>query len=175
MKERKDLTNHIAIIQSYFSNGNKDGCGVAFLDSDNNIVVKKSCENALKFWLNNYDKLRIITNMCIFHNRFAVGSEVNNENSHPFLNEKGDMALVHNGVLFNYSKVKKFLIKKGHKFSSDVDSEILLHSFEEWGYNFIKELRKFGVSGSATILIMKKDEILAYTNNNSLCIFELDN
>ena len=49
----------------------------------------------------------------------------------PMLNEDGDMAMVFNGEVYNYQILRDMLVRKGHAFQSDSDSEVLLHGYEE--------------------------------------------
>ncbi len=59
----------------------------------------------------------------------------------PMFNEDGSLALVFNGEIYNADLIRKDLIKKGHVFANHSDSEVLLHSYEEFGYDFVKNLR----------------------------------
>lgn len=62
------------------------------------------------------------------------------------LSEKGrqpmhykDLVIVFNGEIFNYLEIKDELLKKGHQFTSLTDTEVILHSYEEWGKNCVKK------------------------------------
>ncbi|MDE5600513.1 MAG: asparagine synthase (glutamine-hydrolyzing), partial [Oscillospiraceae bacterium] len=59
----------------------------------------------------------------------------------PMFNEDRSLVLVFNGEIYNADLIRKDLIKKGHVFANHSDSEVLLHSYEEFGYDFVKELR----------------------------------
>ncbi|MEM7826981.1 MAG: glutamine--fructose-6-phosphate transaminase (isomerizing) [Candidatus Aenigmatarchaeota archaeon] len=74
---------------------------------------------------------RINANIGISHTRWATHGEVNYQNAHPHLCCSGKIAVVHNGIIENYQDLKKELIKKGHKFSSDTDTEVIPHLIEE--------------------------------------------
>ena len=56
------------------------------------------------------------------------------------LNETKDVVLVCNGEIYNYITLRENLIKKGHKFKSKSDSEVILHAYVEWGEDFINKL-----------------------------------
>lgn len=67
----------------------------------------------------------------IGHTRWATHGGVTVENSHPHLDCTKSIALVHNGIIENYEELKKDLVKKGHKFLSETDTEVFSHLVEE--------------------------------------------
>lgn len=67
----------------------------------------------------------------IGHTRWATHGAVNKINAHPHTDCKKKIAVVHNGIVENYMTLKKELEKKGHKFYSDTDTEIIAHLIEE--------------------------------------------
>jgi glucosamine--fructose-6-phosphate aminotransferase (isomerizing) len=69
--------------------------------------------------------------MGIGHTRWATHGEPNDVNSHPHLSESGAIAVVHNGIIENYSTLKKQLISKGKTFQSQTDTEIIAQLIEE--------------------------------------------
>lgn len=69
----------------------------------------------------------------IGHTRWATHGVPNNINAHPHTTEQGDIVLVHNGIIENYTTLKLFLQKRGHIFSSETDTEVLAHLIEEAG------------------------------------------
>ena len=162
--EPKDFENIIKVFGSYYSSGNKDGFGYAVTDGTKLEVIKTKESGAI-FWMKNKDK-KINGISSIFHVRSATTGKVTDENSHPFISEDGQWALIHNGVISSYEDAKKFLVEKGHKFKTDVDSEVLLHAWEQWGEDFIPELKKLKVYGMCRVMIMNtKGEIYAYVDS----------
>jgi len=67
----------------------------------------------------------------IGHTRWATHGPPNQKNAHPHVSENGDFAVVHNGIIENAGTLKKVLQGKGHVFSSDTDTEVLVHLIEE--------------------------------------------
>lgn len=59
----------------------------------------------------------------------------------PMFNENGTMCLIFNGEIYNYRELRENLEQKGHVFSTDSDSETLLHGYEEFGEGLLKKLR----------------------------------
>ena len=61
--------------------------------------------------------------------------------SQPMLNEDESLVLTFNGEIYNYKQLRDELLEQGHTFSSQADSEVLLHGFEQWGEDVVNRLR----------------------------------
>ena len=61
--------------------------------------------------------------------------------SQPIWNESRDVAVISNGEIYNYRELRERLILCGHRFTTQSDTEVLVHAWEEWGEDFLSELR----------------------------------
>lgn len=96
----------------------------------------------------------------IGHTRWATHGCPSDTNAHPHFNKEHSIVVVHNGIIENYSKLKKKLENKGYEFLSETDTEVLVHLLTEY-YNgdpvsaIEKVMRR--VEGSYALGIMFKD------------------
>ncbi|MFQ5887237.1 MAG: glutamine--fructose-6-phosphate transaminase (isomerizing), partial [Candidatus Hydrothermarchaeales archaeon] len=83
------------------------------------------------------------------------------KNAHPHIDCKKEIAIVHNGIISNYSELKDDLIKKGHTFSSETDTEVIVHliedSFNGDLENSVRETMK-NVEGSYALMFLSLKE-----------------
>ena len=77
----------------------------------------------------------------------------------PIYNEDKTLVLTFNGEIYNYKELRATLIKKGHKFYTETDSEVLVHGFEEWKEDLLLKLR--GMFGFAIYNTVNKSLFLA--------------
>ena len=59
----------------------------------------------------------------------------------PAFNETGDVAVIFNGEIYNFPQLRKALEQSGHAFRTHSDTEVIVHAYEEWGENCLRELR----------------------------------
>ena len=78
------------------------------------------------------DGKEIASSLGIAHTRWATHGKPCDKNSHPHSDCRGNIFLVHNGIVENYQELKENLEKKGHKFSSETDTEVIAHLIEEF-------------------------------------------
>jgi glucosamine--fructose-6-phosphate aminotransferase (isomerizing) len=107
-----------------------DSAGVALINpaGDLNVYKKKGKVAELLAFANDKD---LSGTVGIGHTRWATHGAPNDVNSHPHYSQSGDMVIIHNGIIENYSSIKEGLKKRGHEFKSQTDTEVLIHLIEE--------------------------------------------
>src|SRR3989338_3525965 len=70
----------------------------------------------------------------IGHTRWATHGSPTDQNSHPHFSCNKKIYLAHNGIIENFKEIKKKLSRKGHKFSSETDTEVLVHLIEDFEF-----------------------------------------
>jgi len=109
-----------------------DSSGIALILSEKNSVSVRKSPGKIAA-LEKLLKTRSISgNVGIAHTRWATHGQPNQVNSHPHTDCKNEIAVVHNGIIENFSKLKNDLIKEGHKFLSQTDTEVIVHLIEKF-------------------------------------------
>lgn len=120
--------------------------------------------------------LNLKSSLAIGHTRWATHGGVTVANAHPHLDCTRTIAVVHNGIVENFQELKNDLIKKGHKFVSETDTEVIPHLIEEnlkhesfslsvrHAFNLLKGLNAVVVTNAAS------KEIVAAKNGSPLAL-----
>ena len=143
----------------------------------NNILIEKDIgkiqeiENKINF--NGLDG-----SVGISHCRWATHGNVTKENAHPHTDCGRMISIVHNGIIENFSELKEKLIKKGHKFKSATDTEVIAHLIED-NYNgdieeaTRKALKQIDGSYALGIVCAKEPQKLIAARNESPLVLGL--
>ncbi len=112
----------------------------------------------------------------IGHTRWATHGGITEVNAHPHFSTDKSFALAQNGIVENYQKLKEDLFKKGYKFESETDTEVIVRLIEE-KFKKTKDLKNairnafLELEGRNTIIVLSKDgQIIACRNGSPLVI-----
>lgn len=151
-----------------------DSAGIALLCGDE-LFTEKSVGKIVNLEEKTKDK-DLICDLGIAHTRWATHGEPTEKNAHPHLSCNGDIAIVHNGIIENYTILREHLKEKGHKFRSETDSEVLAHLIED---NYKGDLREAvqsslkkveGTFGLVAISKKEPDKLVAARSGSPLIL-----
>jgi glutamine---fructose-6-phosphate transaminase (isomerizing) len=138
-----------------------DSAGIAVLNHGT-LFIKKNVGKvtALETSLKGADAS---ANIGIGHTRWATHGVPNEINAHPHVDCNSKIALIHNGVIENFTSLRTMLESQGHKFRSDTDTEVLVHLIEEFyktSYDMELALKRAlsKVSGTYGIIVLSEYE-----------------
>jgi asparagine synthase (glutamine-hydrolysing) len=77
-------------------------------------------------------------NICMGHRRLKI-IDLSDRAKQPMTNENEDVIIVYNGEIYNYIELSEELKKKGHHFKSKSDTEVIIHGYEEWGFECLNK------------------------------------
>ena len=137
-----------------------DSAGIALLDKDLKVYKKKGKVANLEEELVGKD---LHAHAGMGHTRWATHGEPNDRNAHPHSSASGRLAMIHNGIIENYTQLKHELLKKGYHFNSDTDTEVLLnfiediHNNNQCGLEEAIRIALKRVVGAYVLILMDKD------------------
>jgi glucosamine--fructose-6-phosphate aminotransferase (isomerizing) len=112
----------------------------------------------------------------IGHTRWATHGRPSDENAHPFTDCSGKLAIIHNGIIENFSGIKDSLLADGHQFTSETDTETLVHLFERHYDGDLVAAVRAGlreVEGSYAVAVVHQDHpdmLVAARHENPLVV-----
>ncbi len=156
-----------------------DSCGIV-VHKNGELYMRKDSGKIQEI----QDKLKfdeLVGNIALAHTRWATHGAPIRKNSHPHLDCKNEIAVVHNGIIENFISLKKELLSKGHVFQSDTDTEIIPHLIEEYikdGIDFknsvIKTLKRCKGAYGIVICYSKEPNSIIVARKESPIIIGLD-
>jgi glucosamine--fructose-6-phosphate aminotransferase (isomerizing) len=139
-----------------------DSAGIALLQNDDlNLFKVKGKVSDLQDFLKGKNTEATIG---MGHTRWATHGVPNDVNAHPHYSESQNLAIIHNGIIENYAILKEEMVKRGHTFVSDTDTEVLIHLIEDVQINekigleeaLLEALNE--VTGAYAIVVMSKND-----------------
>jgi len=156
-----------------------DSAGLVYLQDDR--LIKHRSQGKLT----NLEKitegvLSVESHIGLGHTRWATHGAPTSENAHPHGDCKDSLVVVHNGIIENYQNLKAELIKKGHVFRSETDTEIIAHLIEEYiDHDLVQAVRKAlkRVKGSFAlgVLWQGQPDIMVAARNHSPLVLGINN
>ena len=153
-----------------------DSAGISLFNDEPIVYKKKGKVVDLENFIG---ESNVDGNIGIGHTRWATHGEPNDVNSHPHTSQEGNFIIIHNGIIENYSRLKKKLIDRGYKFQSETDTEVLANLIE---YIYLKgnisaemavRLALTKVVGAYGLLVIcknEKNQLIAARNGSPLVI-----
>lgn len=138
-----------------------DSAGIALVNGKMNVYKCKGKVADLENFVSKEDKSGTVG---MGHTRWATHGAPNDINAHPHVSQDKKITIIHNGIIENYNTLKEELIKRGHVFESDTDTEVLVHLIEDIRKNEKVDLAEAvrialnEVIGAYAIVIISQDE-----------------
>jgi glucosamine--fructose-6-phosphate aminotransferase (isomerizing) len=151
-----------------------DSAGVAVLNGGD-IKIRKAAGKLSAL----VDKLRTETpsgTVGIGHTRWATHGAPTTPNAHPHLDQKGRIAVIHNGIIENSAAIRKALEKRGHLFKSETDTEVLAHLIGAYYEGNLEQAvagALWDIEGAYGIAVISADEpdtLVAARNGSPLLV-----
>lgn len=157
-----------------------DSVGIAVIKG-NYIEVRKGKGKIAEVSVRlNFDEVNGTS--AIGHTRWATHGKPSDENAHPHTDCSGNVAVVHNGIISNFLELKEELIREGHVFKSETDTEVVAHLIEEYlrlGYKpfdaFKAALSRLKGAYAFVVIIAQEPNRLYFARNTSPLVIGIGN
>lgn len=155
-----------------------DSAGIAYLDQNGDIAIDKK-KGKVKQLIDHLKVWPKGSTIGIGHTRWATHGEPSDLNAHPHYSQSKKLAIIHNGIIENYAVLKEALIKQGHSFTSETDTEVVIELIEEFlgngevAFDEAVRLALNKVIGAYAIVVMSKDnpdELIAARKSSPLVL-----
>jgi len=153
-----------------------DSAGISVIEPKGKRIIVEKQVGKIKDLQEKLWNKKIEGHVGLGHSRWATHGEPTIENAHPHTSQSGIISIVHNGIIENYIQLKNFLEKKGYKFRSQTDTEVIAHLLEE-EYNgsifktALKVAKKLeGAYAVGIISTQEPDKIIAIKKGSPLII-----
>ncbi|MBI2042196.1 MAG: glutamine--fructose-6-phosphate transaminase (isomerizing) [Candidatus Nealsonbacteria bacterium] len=140
-----------------------DSAGLAVFDSAKNQVLCVKTIGRIEALENEIANsgLQLNGSPALFHTRWATHGGVTQANAHPHHDCKGNIWLVHNGIIENYKELKEMLEGEGHKFLSETDTEVAAHLIEKFFNGNLEEAVRKAIKlikGAYALAVISRDD-----------------
>lgn len=153
-----------------------DSAGLAVYDKEGEVRVAKTKGRLQVLYDLTQGGATLHGTVGLGHTRWATHGEPSDVNSHPHVSERGRFAVVHNGIIENYVEIREFLQKKGVRFASQTDSEVVAQLLEYYYENDFLEavsqtLRRLrGAYALGILCADHPDELVAVRKDSPLIL-----
>jgi len=155
-----------------------DSAGIAIVD-DGKLLVRR-CSGKLKNLEDLLVREPVTGQFGLGHTRWATHGRPTEENAHPHRDCTNRIVVAHNGIIENYVPLKRQLVKEGHKFTTETDTEVIAHliekhfkgNLEQAVLTTLKELR--GLFAFVALSVDDPQKIIAVREGAPLVVGSVD-
>lgn len=116
-------------------------CGKVYIDKEHptDPVLIKNMMDIIQHRGPDDEGMHIARQVGLGHRRLSIIDL--NTGRQPIYNEDGTVCIVFNGEIYNYEEIRRQLVRKGHVFKTETDTEVIIHAYEEYGEDCVSKLR----------------------------------